>query len=754
MESQRFQQTKITVVCNLALCILALGCSKNDEEITPSNGDKPQPPVTFISKTIGSGGGTIALDSMAIYVPAGAFSSSIDLELAVEKAPSAHPQPAVTSVYKLKGLPANFDKPIQLILKYRGTLEDDYYIAHGYRETLPITDTVYTAHRLLDCQDSAGYLTGYLVPYDENSNSGGRRASHLSDQEFQEIIDTFNGVDGHLPYHSVQSGFIINYSKTLGRSVVEQINDALEDVYEVFQELGFDPTNFPGFEETKDVSVLDLRNTGSNTARKNEFDWNNVEYSFRIHSLPLKEESLSLRVGVCFLGYFLDNYIYPTRNMREIDKWRPVDYSISMWMQESWTDPYLFKQIITEWFQSDLTYINLSIFFKYLYSFEVIKYLSTIEAPEKFFKKYYLAVKNGNDCLPSLIHSIPQSVDTWLPDYYKQLFVGNIYDIPGEVIEEKILGDEKVAYRKQLPQPKVTDTHEAQLIDLSARVFNFDIKSPHLTETSQLTFSLSSDDLDAERLHGLLFSKDINSNEISFIEKGSQIELSDPYEYKKAEKDLLLVVVNSQSQNVEASREDHLSKVKVKVTMDEILRYHHPRIYLDSIIETWEYWNGTIWKAPGYSNNSFGELPDYDEYKGSFSKDNVFTGGWDYFYEPENGNVQHRQGNVRITMDPNSYLITSFDFEEISTLLDNSGKYDYISKYTRRISGINVLLSPSYGGLKGRRKGSDILDHNVELEKSNYYGDPDMNQKHGHRVRKENIKFTEDSALKIFFRGD
>lgn len=96
MESLRFHHSKIAVICNLVFCILAFGCSKNDEEVTPANGGKPKAPITSISKTIGFGGGSIALDRMAIYVPAGAFSSNIKLELAVKKDPSAHPQPAVT----------------------------------------------------------------------------------------------------------------------------------------------------------------------------------------------------------------------------------------------------------------------------------------------------------------------------------------------------------------------------------------------------------------------------------------------------------------------------------------------------------------------------------------------------------------------------------------------------------------------------------------------------------------------------------
>jgi hypothetical protein len=117
MESQRFHHSKITVICNLAFCIHAFGCSKNDEEVTPANDDKPKAPIAFISKTIGSGGGSIVLNSMAIYVPAGAFISNIDLELAVEKDPSTHLQPAVTDRSNLMtttGVEHNSIKPKQL----------------------------------------------------------------------------------------------------------------------------------------------------------------------------------------------------------------------------------------------------------------------------------------------------------------------------------------------------------------------------------------------------------------------------------------------------------------------------------------------------------------------------------------------------------------------------------------------------------------------------------------------------------------
>jgi len=741
-------------ITGMALLILVLGCSKKDEEVKPVIDDKDPPPVTSITKTIGNTGGAIELDSFAIFIPSGAFSEDVSLELSVVKDPVPYPQPAVTSLYKLKGLPVQFDKPIRLSLKYKGTLQDDYYIAHGYEETLPFTDTTFFSYHLLDCLDSAGYLTGEILPREENSSSGGRKANTSGNNDFQDVIDTFNGVDSNIPYHSVPAGFIINYPKTLDRSVIEQLASVFEEIHEIYRQLGINQNNFPDFNFIKKVIIQDLRKNNTQSKRSLNYNWNNKEYTIGINSLDNNIDQLRNIVGMCFLTRFLDDYVYAETELdiRNPAFWNPVDLSILMWMQEIYSDPAYYDEIILEWINSSKSIINLAIFFNDnnndQYNFEVIKFLSLIEDPKEFLKRYFLAMKNGSECLPALIRSVDKSVHVWLPDYFRYLFEGKIYDIPGQIFEDKVFKNAEVTFRKNLPLANQTSSYSEEWMDLSAQVFYFYTDNPDITEKSRLTFSISSNDVDSEKLQGLLFKIDKNTKEISFIEKGINLSVSDPLKLKQEMADLFIIVVNSQSLNIDKNRGDNLSTIHMDVKLEQILPYHHLKIRLDSIKVVYKYNNGTNYTSQRV-NSSFGYVILYNEYKGSFSKDNKFTGGWDYFYQQENPPVQHHRGQVTATLDPESLLLTDFKIEINTQVLDESGQYDYLFEHAYSITGTNVLLHRYYDGLTGRREGKDIYDHDIVFKETIKYGDPEKNHIHGRTV--ESFEITDESALKIFF---
>ena len=103
----------------------------------------------------------------------------------------------------------------------------------------------------MDCLDSAGYLAGYLIPTEEDLNSGGRKASTSKKNDIQEIIDIFNGVDSYQPDKKILFGFVISFPATLNSSIIEQIVFNLEDIYEIFHNLGFNENAFPNFKLPK-----------------------------------------------------------------------------------------------------------------------------------------------------------------------------------------------------------------------------------------------------------------------------------------------------------------------------------------------------------------------------------------------------------------------------------------------------------------------------------------------------------------------
>jgi hypothetical protein len=233
------------------------------------------------------------------------------------------------------------------------------------------------------------------------------------------------------------------------------------------------------------------------------------------------------------------------------------------------------------------------------------------------------------------------------------------------------------------------------------------------------------------------------------MDKGITFNVTDPLKYKDENSDLFLVVVNSQSTHMDENRKSSLSNIQLDVTLKEALPYHHLKIFLDSITVIQNYNNGQIstWKNQDYH---FGDVIVYDEYKGNFSKDNVFTGGWDFINTNASNNSTFYWGDVIATIDPDSLKLLDFDIKTNHNFL-GSGKdeNEYIYEDKRRITGINVQLEKSYNGLYGRIKGKNLIQHINLFERNVKFGDPSRDLIEGSYI--DDIEFTEDSVLKIFF---
>ncbi len=146
---------------------LLLGCSSDD----PTSPDANDPYILETTATIGSGGGTLAVDDFELTVPAGAFADESEVELyaATDEVPAGDAR--VTRTFRLDGVPTNLDEPLTVRLRYDGTLSERSVIAFEMRATAN-GDTLRT-YLEIDATEVEGYLVGELPA----TTKGGFRAA-------------------------------------------------------------------------------------------------------------------------------------------------------------------------------------------------------------------------------------------------------------------------------------------------------------------------------------------------------------------------------------------------------------------------------------------------------------------------------------------------------------------------------------------------------------------------------------------------
>ena len=745
MKSMSPVTTKMAVYC-IALILLLIRCSKDNEEVKPVDDDNEPPPITSITKTIGSDGGTIALDSIIITIPAGAFGEDHSLKLSWESNPVSHPKPAVTSVFMLDGMPRKYSKPIQLSLKYNGELHDESYIARGYEKTFPYMDTTMFIYELINCQDSSGYLTGYIVQPEKEKDESGRKMDLLDGTDNGEVFNFYLGLTSN-KYVKNEYFEYIKYPTTLDPQLIEQLISSAEDLYFVYYNLGFHDVRFPSFPLKCPIIVWDYRGANHNKKPISFFphtkripdppyeDEEIEQYYYEIRS-PQSDYVLREAIGKGFFYQFMMN----TNIIGRFEYGGAFARSVFSWMEEKWNEPEPPQSFVPSCFSKNDFKVDLVIFSGNSTNSEVIKFLVTRYGYE-ILAEYFQKVDNGVEEHIALSQSIDDPVNVWMPDFFQRFFERDVYRIPEQTFSEKVIDNSINTVPVIIPSPNETKTHLQNYMDFSAKVYYIDLEDNVLTEHSKLSIALTSNDIDPINLVGLLFKIDRSSKVINFIEKGTNFEINDPLGLDEDNLDVMVVVVNSQTTNMGENRDTNLSNVEFDITLKEVeivqLNYRRMLINLDGV---------NITRIYNDDHTETFENVDYQfsfpsAYTGSFSDNENFTGDWDYYYD-SNTNYW---GEVEATVDPESLMLTEFDFKVGSKNYYNG---EFYSEIRRRITGINVQLEQEPGLLIAEIQGTSLIQYISIFDYIVDYVDPEKNETDGYYTE---IDFTENSVMTIGF---
>ncbi len=161
---------KVLILFTIFLVVVSCNPPTNNPEDEPVN----DPNAALAESDIGSSGGIIETEGITLTVPPGAFSSAVTISIfSGEASDNVFGDNAVTSPFRIEGLPEDFTKPVRVVLKYSGSLANEHYLAVGNElEVIESVDPVINT-TLFEAKDSSGYLIADIEPPASSSSSEG-----------------------------------------------------------------------------------------------------------------------------------------------------------------------------------------------------------------------------------------------------------------------------------------------------------------------------------------------------------------------------------------------------------------------------------------------------------------------------------------------------------------------------------------------------------------------------------------------------
>lgn len=151
----------------LAICIF-LAC-ENEEN------DKADINIDFnheITETIGSEGGSIEIEDFILTIPSGAFNNNTEIILSSAVDNKIFGEILVSRLFKIDGIPSNYNKSLRVKIKYEKALNEESYIALGEEVFVSSLDSIINAFNLINAEDSSGWLLAELpIPDNERKST-------------------------------------------------------------------------------------------------------------------------------------------------------------------------------------------------------------------------------------------------------------------------------------------------------------------------------------------------------------------------------------------------------------------------------------------------------------------------------------------------------------------------------------------------------------------------------------------------------
>jgi len=664
----------IAIIAIIVALAAAVSCSKDSKPTGPPGDDYE----LVESGTIGPGGGTFGNEDFSLSVPPGAFGFEAQLKLYVSADDQPFEEDQITDTYRLEGVPTNISQPLEVRIRYRGTLSDSACLAAGGEGVAYGSGESLIHYRLYQAADSSGYLVARL-PVQENPRSL-RRARDLTgcvaDGSLGYGLLVLFGLR-HYYYHVTSAGHFLIWYPIDRVLLIDDLDTYLEAAYDTCLAMGFRYHHKKRWPQEVYLFPDGLMHSSEygefNPIQDSEgpcleyFIFNRDNFSDA--NLP----QIRMSAGREFFDMLLFSYnpSYPNVSSSIIPNQEWFDCAVESWSEEKFTDaaghvPADFRSHEMEPFAGLELFEDMSGEQRHGRGMAaLVKYLT---APDRFGDRVlapiYGRIVNSEIPARAIVEHIDEYPNVWWPEFFRRYVGGEIYGVWGGVFT----GYDHTAGEFKTSQDTARTFHGTYQ-DLSARLYLVELDNQNLPETAELVFLAGSGDVADDDLQVIIFT--VKDDVLEFFEQGLEVTVSNVKGLTRDGYDLLAVVVNSSFE--EWGFEDQ-SEIDLEIRLKKA-DFNYCWIYgavighyQDSEGQSYEAWYSNDWTA-----------------RGSF-QDNVFTGS----PIPEiDGSLC--TGFVEVVVDPVTRRVTSFTAEYYtpSTLND--------MWWTRNIAGGNV---PYHGDLE------------------------------------------------------
>jgi flagellar hook assembly protein FlgD len=594
----------------------------------------------FLLETIGPDGGTIGNDDFKVTISSGAINDNYEIAIYNVADDGAFGENTVSPTYKLKGIPVNYSKPLQINAKYSSVLSNSSFTGVGRKIFDVINQDSIIFYDLIEAYDSSGYLIS-KIPIDSSTIN---TLSKVTGGEFIDLIlKEVTGIKQKRTQH-----FLLKYPENTDIDTTK-ILDIFENAFEyAYGYLLYE--NYPFFYDDWYHPPMVVNLTEMTEVMQDAYYRNNQRFAVNINFARNKQYNKILIEATKRL--FL-----PNSYIDKPSSWH--DLSIYYWIESLLTDDPNFKYPQID----DYNFLSNGFvpFNGYNISNPDFTKIKNHALGMTSFLRYLKKVQNvglgviGNTFAfnkPVILNSI----NNWWPDFFAKYINNELYTLPNDYFINPQNYDEdfRIFEWNINSEEGITKTFSSSEVgryqDLSAKIFKVNLNYEPTDTTYNMLFSMDSQSgLDGLSL--VMFGIQDGKTEYLNTAKAEDFEIPKLKSYfDSGVKEFLAVLVNSK-----ITSDDYLGETEIDLTVSikkdsELSKIKKCAFYLRVNVEK-------------HFENSFGTTVETVDYTldplfsavGSFSG-NTFTGSYEHTTIP--GDSSKHSGTVIVTLNEDAIFVT------------------------------------------------------------------------------------------------